>query len=97
MAILTREHLIDKVKERAEGINNKVVAKSAVEVMFEEIRNAVENGDEVRIYNFGTFTTKEKAEREGFNPRTGEKIHIPTKKFVKFKPTPEFKNGVNKN
>ncbi len=64
------EHLYEKV-----GLNKRD-AKAMVEVFFEEIRETLENGDQVKLSGFGNFDIREKKERPGRNPKTGEDIPI---------------------
>jgi DNA-binding protein HU-beta len=51
-------------------------------------------GEEVVIANFGSFKVKERAERKGRNPKTGEEIIIPAKKVVSFSPGKNLKESV---
>lgn len=52
-------------------------------------------GEKVRITGFGTFDVKEKGEREGSNPRTGEKIHISASRTASFVPSTILKKKLN--
>lgn len=65
--------------------------KSAVEIVVEELAK----GESVRIVDFGTFNAKEKAERKGHNPRTGEEITIPAHKKVSFSEAKTLREAVN--
>ena len=49
------------------------------------VSTALSGGDKITLVGFGTFIVSERAEREGRNPRTGERIKIPASKVVKFK------------
>ena len=49
------------------------------------VSDALATGDKIALVGFGTFSIGERAQREGRNPRTGEKIQIPASKIVKFK------------
>jgi integration host factor subunit alpha len=82
------EHLFEKV-----GINRKD-AKELVETFFEEIRHALENGEQVKISGFGNFDLRDKAERPGRNPKTGEDIPISARRVVTFRPGQKFKARV---
>jgi len=82
------EHLYEKV-----GINRKD-AKELVETFFEEIRHALENGEQVKISGFGNFDLRDKAERPGRNPKTGEDIPISARRVVTFRPGQKFKARV---
>jgi DNA-binding protein HU-beta len=65
---------------------SKAAAKAALEAGLEAIHQALVNDDKVALIGFGTFQTVQKEARTGINPMTKEKIQIPAKKVVKFKP-----------
>ena len=64
---------------------NKREAKELVEVFFEEIRGSLENGEEVKLSGFGNFRLRDKNERPGRNPKTGEEIPITARRVVTFR------------
>ncbi len=76
------------------GISQKQ-AVEAVELFLDSIKTSLKNGDKVSLVGFGTFYLKTKDERNGRNPRTGEKIRIPAKSVVSFKPGKEFRELVD--
>ena len=63
----------------------KAQAKSAVNAVFEVIRDALANGDAVSVNGFGRFSTKSRSARTGRNPRTGESVAIAASKAPSFK------------
>ena len=63
----------------------KAQAKSAVNAVFEVIRDALANGDTVSVTGFGRFSTKSRSARTGRNPRTGETVAIAASKAPSFK------------
>lgn len=65
---------------------NKREAKEFVEVFFEQIRVALESGHHVRLSGFGNFCLRDKSERPGRNPKTGEEIPITPRRVVTFRP-----------
>ncbi len=65
-----------------------------VDLLFEAISNAISEDGKLTIANFGTFSVKTMKARTGLNPRTGEKIEIPEKSTVKFKPAVALKEMV---
>ena len=69
---------------------NKVDAKAALDAVLESIAQALSNDDKVQLIGFGTFSVMEKEARTGINPRTKEKIEIPARKVVKFKPAADL-------
>ena len=81
----------DLVKEiAAKAKLNKVDAKAALDAVLESIAQALSNDDKVQLIGFGTFSVMEKEARTGINPRTKEKIEIPARKVVKFKPAADL-------
>ena len=71
-------------------------AESALKAFIDSVQEALENGDKVQLIGFGTFETRERAAREGRNPRTKETITIPASTVPVFKADKEFKDRVNK-
>jgi len=64
---------------------NKREAKDLVELFFEQIKNCLENGEMVKLSGFGNFVLRDKAERPGRNPKTGESIPISARRVVTFR------------
>lgn len=69
---------------------NKNTAKAALDATLESIAQALANEDKVQLIGFGTFQVVDKPARTGINPRTKEKIEIPARKVVKFKPATDL-------
>jgi integration host factor subunit alpha len=65
---------------------NKREAKEFVDAYFEEIRAALESGENVKLSGFGNFQLREKNQRPGRNPKTGEEIPISARRVVTFRP-----------
>jgi integration host factor subunit alpha len=65
-----------------------------VEVFFEEIRETLESGEQVKLSGFGNFDLRVKSERPGRNPKTGEDIPISARKVVTFRPGQKLKSRV---
>jgi integration host factor subunit alpha len=65
---------------------NKREAKEIVELFFEEIRSSLEQGNPVKISGFGNFELRDKSERPGRNPKTGEEVPVSARRVVTFKP-----------
>lgn len=81
---MNKTDLVNEIAAKAQL--NKVDAKKALDAVLESISQALANEDKVQLIGFGTFQVVEKAERTGINPATKEKIVIPARKVVKFKP-----------
>jgi len=73
---------------------NKRVAKEMVESFFEEIREALESGEQVKLSGFGNFDLRDKNQRPGRNPKTGEDIPISARRVVTFRPGQKLKSRV---
>ncbi|ASP47169.1 MULTISPECIES: integration host factor subunit alpha [Colwelliaceae] len=82
------EHLFEKV-----GLSKRD-AKDMVEVFFEEVRETLEAGEQVKLSGFGNFDLRVKSERPGRNPKTGEDIPISARKVVTFRPGQKLKSRV---
>ena len=76
---------------------NKREAKEFVELFFEEIRSALENGDKVKFSGFGSFSVREKSQRPGRNPKTGEEIPVSARRVVTYKASQKIKDRVAGN
>lgn len=85
---MNKTELVNEVAAKA-GLN-KIAAKVALDAMLESITEALSKDEKVAILGFGTFSVVEKEARTGINPRTKEKIQIPARKVVKFKPGSEM-------
>lgn len=73
---------------------NKREAKEMVEMFFEQIRGSLEEGSQVKLSGFGNFDLREKKERPGRNPKTGEEIPISARRVVTFRPGQKLKARV---
>ena len=73
---------------------NKREAKDLVEIFFEEIRGALEAGEQVKLSGFGNFDLRDKNQRPGRNPKTGEEIPITARRVVTFRPGQKLKARV---
>lgn len=69
-------------------------AKETVEVFFEEVRKALESGEQVKFSGFGNFDLRDKNQRPGRNPKTGEDIPISARRVVTFRPGQKLKARV---
>jgi integration host factor subunit alpha len=86
---LTKAELADQLFEKV-GLNKRE-AKDMVESFFEEIRVALEKGDGVKLSGFGNFELRNKPERPGRNPKTGEEIPITARRVVTFHASQKLK------
>jgi integration host factor subunit alpha len=90
---LTKAHIIDAVAE----INGYTRKKSieTVETVLELIKHSLESGEDVLISGFGKFCVKEKAERKGRNPATGEDMILKPRRVVTFKNSGKLRDKID--
>ena len=91
---LTKAELADLLFEKV-GLNKRE-AKDMVEAFFEEIRGALERGEAVKLSGFGNFQLRNKPQRPGRNPKTGEEIPISARRVVTFHASQKLKAMVEK-
>lgn len=87
-----KQDLITKVAETAEL--SKKQATLVVNTVFDTISESLANGEKVQIIGFGGFDVRERAERKGRNPQTGEEITIPASKVPGFRAGKALKDAV---
>jgi integration host factor subunit alpha len=86
---LTKAELADLLFEKV-GFNKRE-AKDMVESFFEEVRTALERGEGVKLSGFGNFQLRDKPQRPGRNPKTGEEIPITARRVVTFHASQKLK------
>lgn len=74
---------------------NKREAKELVDLFFEEIRASLENNEPVKISGFGNFELRDKRQRPGRNPKTGEEVPISARRVVTFRPGQKLRERVD--
>lgn len=90
---MTKADIVEKIYEKV-GLSKKESAE-LVELVFDIMKNTLESGDKIKIAGFGNFVVKEKADRRGRNPQTGEEIVITARKILTFKPSQVLKASIN--
>ena len=91
---MNKSELIASIAEK--GNLTKKDAEVALKAFIESVEETLEKGDKVQLVGFGTFETRDRAAREGRNPRTKEIIKIEASTVPVFKAGKEFKDKVNK-
>ncbi|OOM82051.1 MULTISPECIES: HU family DNA-binding protein [Clostridium] len=91
---MNKAELITSMAEKSKL--TKKDAELALKALIESVEETLEKGEKVQLVGFGTFETRERAAREGRNPRTKEVIKIPATTVPVFKAGKEFKDKVNK-
>jgi integration host factor subunit alpha len=89
---LTKAELAEKLFEEL-GLNKRE-AKELVENFFEELRDALARGEPIKLSGFGNFVLRDKNQRPGRNPKTGEEIPITARRVVTFRPGQKLKAKV---
>ncbi|MGG0746805.1 HU family DNA-binding protein [Priestia megaterium] len=89
---MNKTELVDAVATKSEL--TKQDSKKAVDALFEAISNTLAKEEKIQLVGFGTFEIRERAERTGRNPQTGEEMTIPASKAPAFKPGKELKEAV---
>jgi integration host factor subunit alpha len=90
---MTKSDMVEKIYEKI-GFSKKESAE-LVEMVFDIIKSTLESGEKIKIAGFGNFVVKEKADRRGRNPQTGEEIVISARKILTFKPSQVLKSAIN--
>ncbi|MCL4821708.1 MAG: integration host factor subunit alpha [Vicinamibacteria bacterium] len=86
---MTKADIARIVYERHGGISNREAAR-LVEQIFETLKSRLSDGEKVQITGFGTFLVRQKRERRGRNPQTGEEMVIKSRRSVVFRPSKLF-------
>ena len=93
MSTLTKADLANELTDKL-GLNNRE-SREFIDLFFEEISQNLDNGITVKLSGFGNFLLRDKSERPGRNPKTGEKKVISARRVVTFSPSQKFKDQVN--
>ncbi len=90
---VTKADIVEKVYETI-GFSKKE-ASELVELVFNELKHTLQNGEKVKISGFGNFVVRGKNERIGRNPQTGEQIKISARRVLTFRPSQVLKAMLN--
>ncbi|HLQ86791.1 MAG TPA: HU family DNA-binding protein [Salinisphaeraceae bacterium] len=90
---MNKTELVDEVAAKADL--SKADATRAVDSFLEAVTGALQKGDKVSLVGFGVFSVRERAARQGRNPKTGQSITIPAGKTPGFKAGKALKDAVN--
>jgi len=91
---MTKAELVAKIAEEAKV--KKSEAERCLNAFVNALSEALEKGERVALPGLGVFNVRERKERKGRNPRTGEPMIIPARKVVTFSPAKALKERVNK-
>ena len=90
---LTKERIIENIFNSSDFSRKR--AKQVVESLLEAIKKTLESGEDVLISGFGKFCVKEKSERRGRNPATGNDLTLGARRVVAFKCSSVLRNKIN--
>ena len=90
---MTKADLVEKIYEKLSC--QKQEAVELVDLALEMLKEAIATEGQVKISGFGVFTVRQKADRKGRNPQTGETITITSRRVLSFKPSPVLRDQIN--
>jgi integration host factor subunit alpha len=90
---VTREDLYQAIYQKV-GLS-RTQSATLVELVLKEITDCLERGETVKLSSFGLFVVRQKGQRFGRNPRTGEEVPISPRRVVVFKPSAVLKQRIN--
>ena len=91
---MIRSELVQAIAEQNPELADEEV-EQVIHTFFEEITTRLAEGGRVELRGFGAFSTRERKERTGRNPRTGESVVVPAKRVPYFKPGKEMRERLN--
>jgi integration host factor subunit beta len=83
MQTITKKELIDRIAEKS--THKRVVVKRIIQSFLDEIIDELGQGNRLEFRDFGVFESKQRAARTAQNPKTLERVSVPSKRTVKFK------------
>src|SRR5882757_3654764 len=92
--VMTKAELVDEVARVVQL--TKKQAETIVNIIFDSIVDSLRTGQKIELRGFGSFRLRSRKSRTGRNPKTGEKVEVPSKKIPYFKPGKELKELINK-
>jgi len=90
---LTRAHIVEAIAEQT-GLP-KYKSSEIVKILLEIVKKSLESGEDVLISGFGKFRVREKNERIGRNPATGEEVMVTPRRVVTFRCSEKLRNKIN--
>jgi integration host factor subunit beta len=91
--VMTKAELVDEVAHAVQL--TKKQAETIVNIVFDSIVESLRAGQKIELRGFGSFRLRSRKSRTGRNPKTGEKVDVPSKKIPYFKPGKELKELIN--
>ena len=94
-ASMTKAALVEEVARVAEL--TKKHSEVIVETVFHSIIEALHRGEKIELRGFGSFRLRRREPRKGRNPKTGDRVEVPSKRVPYFKPGKELKELINRD
>lgn len=94
MATVTKKDLIDRIADQTR--QTRVATKETIQTFLDEIVRELAKGNRLEFRDFGVFEVRERRARVAQNPRTLERVSVPEKRSIKFKPGRLMRDGVEK-
>jgi integration host factor subunit alpha len=91
---LTKAHIVEALAEQIGHTKNHSV--NTIEILLEIIKRTLESGDDVLVSGFGKFCVKDKRERRGRNPATGEDMMLEPRRTVTFRCSRQLRDKINR-
>ncbi|MBW4057051.1 MAG: integration host factor subunit alpha [Proteobacteria bacterium] len=91
---MTKADIVERIHAKTDFSSKE--ATEILETVLSIMKSALESGDNLKISGFGSFIAKQKADRRGRNPHTGETITIEARRILTFKPSVILKDQINK-
>ena len=92
---MTKADIAQRIQDKT-GFSKKESAEM-MEAVFSILKKTLEAGEKIKIAGFGNFEVKQKKDRRGRNPQTGESITIEARRILTFKPSNLLRNAINKS
>ncbi|MFH1758868.1 MAG: integration host factor subunit alpha [Pseudomonadota bacterium] len=90
---MTKADIVETIYGKV-GFSRKESAE-IVDLVFDLMKETLENGEKIKISGFGNFIIREKRSRKGRNPQTGEEIQISARRVLTFKPSQVLRKALN--
>lgn len=91
---MTKAALVEEVARVADL--TKKHSEVIVETVFRSIIDALQRGEKIELRGFGSFRLRRRESRKGRNPKTGDRVDVPSKRVPYFKPGKELKDLINR-
>ena len=91
---MTKADIIENIYDKLDGLSKREAA-DIVETVFDTLKETLAQGEKIKVSGFGNFVVRDKKERVGRNPQTGEEITISARRVLTFKPSQVLKDAIN--